>query len=99
MANVVITQLGPLYTLEEVKAYLRVDHSDDDALIQTIMDSAERQVLQYCNISIVPPGAEAVFKEAAIMVVASGYDLRGAAATTIPAGAREKIDPYRWLRV
>jgi uncharacterized phage protein (predicted DNA packaging) len=99
MANVVITQLGPLYTLQEVKAYLRVDHGDDDTLIQTIMDSAERQVLQYCNISVVPPGAEAVFKEAAMMVVASGYDLRGTAATTIPLGAREKINPYRWLRV
>lgn len=99
MANVVITELGPLYTLEEVKAYLRVEHDDDDTLIQTIMDSAEKQVLQYCNISLVPPGAEAMFKEAAMMVVASGYDLRGSAAVSIPLGAREKIDPYRWLRV
>lgn len=99
MANVVITQLGPLYTLPEVKAYLHVEHGDDDVLIQTLMDSAERQVLQYCNISIVPPGAEAVFKEAAMMIVASGYDLRGSAAVSIPLGARDKIDPYRWLRV
>jgi uncharacterized phage protein (predicted DNA packaging) len=99
MANVVITQLGPLYTLAEVKTYLHVDHGDDDGLIQTLMDSAEKQVLQYCNVSIVPPGAEAAFKEAAMMVVASGYDLRGSAATAIPLGARDKIDPYRWLRV
>ncbi len=99
MANVVITELGPLYTLDEVKAYLRVEHDDDDALIQSIMDSAEKQVLQYCNISLVPPDAEAVFKEAAMMVVASGFDLRGGAAVTIPLGAREKIEPYRWLRV
>jgi uncharacterized phage protein (predicted DNA packaging) len=99
MADVVITQLGPLYTLPEVKAYLRVEHSDDDALIQSIMDAAEKRVLQYCNISIVPPGAEAEFKLAAMMVVASGYDLRGAAALGVPLGAREKIDPYRWLRV
>lgn len=99
MANVVITQLGPLYTLDEVKAYLRVEHGDDDALIQTLMDAAERQVLQYCNISIVPPGAEAAFKTAAMMVVAGDYDLRGSVSGVIPLGAREKIDPYRWLRV
>jgi hypothetical protein len=99
MANVVITQLGPLYTLEEVKAYLHVEHGDDDELIQTLMDAAERQLLQYCNISIVPVGAEAVFKAAALMTVAGDYDLRGAASGVIPLGAREKINPYRWLRV
>lgn len=99
MANVVITQLGPLYTLEEVKDYLHVEHGDDDVLIQTLMDAAERQLLQYCNISIVPPGAEAAFKVAAMMTVAADYDLRGAASGIIPAGAREKVDPHRWLRI
>lgn len=99
MANVVITQLSPLYTLAEVKAYLRVEHGDDDALIQTIMDAAEAAVLQYCNLSLVPYGKEAVFKLAAMMAVAADYDVRGAASGQLPLGAREKIDPYRWLRV
>jgi len=99
MANVVITQLGPLYTLEEVKAYLRVDHSDDDALIQTIMDAAEKAVLKYCNINLVPYGEEAAFKLAAMMAVAADYDVRGAASGQLPLGARALIDSFRWLRV
>ncbi|MBW9113148.1 phage gp6-like head-tail connector protein [Rhizobium cauense] len=98
MANVVITQLGPLYTLEEVKEHLRVDTGDDDVTIQTYMDAAEASVLQYCNISLVPLGKEAVFKVAAMMYVATLYEDR-AGLEGLPKSSQLLIDPYRWLRV
>lgn len=39
-----------MWSLEEVKTYLRVDFSDDDALIQTLMDSALRFVKNVARI-------------------------------------------------
>jgi uncharacterized phage protein (predicted DNA packaging) len=106
MANVVITQLGPLFTLEEVKAHLRVDHSDDDAAIQLYMDAAVSAVLQYCNIALVPQGAEAAFKAAALLTVGDLYANResggvgvGSYDARMPFTVRALIDPYRWLRV
>lgn len=97
MPNVVITQTGPLYTLEEVKEALHVDHNDDDVLIQSYMDAAEQTVLQYCNISLVPLGKEATFKAAAMLVISQLYD-NGLACDGIPSGAKLLINPYRWLR-
>jgi uncharacterized phage protein (predicted DNA packaging) len=100
MGNVVIATLGPLYTIGEVKAHLKVESSDDDTLIGAMMDAAEQQVLQYCNISLVPFGKEATFKVAALMAISAMYDNRsGAAEATLPASARTLINPYRWLRV
>lgn len=100
MGNVVIATLGPLYSLGEVKTHLRVDGDDDDALIGAMMDAAEQQVLQYCNISLVPQGKEATFKVAAMMAVAAMYDARaGSGEVSLPASARNLINPYRWLRV
>lgn len=98
MGNVVITGTGPLYTLAEVKQHLRVDHSDDDATIQTYMDTAERAVLDYCNTAIVPFGKEAVFKTAAIMAVMQYYE-QGSAAVSLPQNSIGLVDPYRWRRV
>lgn len=98
MANVVITQLGPLYTLEEVKAHLRVDGSDGDDTIQAYMDAAENAVLQYCNVTLVPLGAESVFKVAALMVVSDLYENRSGG-EGVPKAAQVLINPYRWLRV
>ncbi|WP_108398783.1 head-tail connector protein [Devosia submarina] len=100
MANVVITQLGPLYSIEEVKQHLRVEGSDDDELIEAMMDAAEQQVLQYCNISLVPYGKEATFKVAALMAITAMYDNRaGEGEISLPASSRNLINPYRWLRV
>jgi hypothetical protein len=62
MANVVILTLGPLYTLDEVKQHLRVDSDDDDTSIETYMQAGETAVLQYCNLTFVPPGKEGIFK-------------------------------------
>lgn len=98
MGNVVITSTGPLYELAEVKEHLRVDVDDDDVVIQAYMDAAEKQVLQYCNISLVPVGAEATFKVAAMMVVATMYDNRSGE-RDLPLSSRLLVNPYRWLRV
>lgn len=98
MGNVVITDVGPLYSLEEVKAHLVVDMSDDDAIIESYMAAAETSVLQYCNVSLVPLGKEAVFKVAAMMYVAAMYEKRDGG-DGLPQGARLLLNPYRWLRV
>jgi hypothetical protein len=98
MANVVITEVGPLYTLEEVKAHLRVDTADDDASITTYMAAAEAAVLQYCNIPLVPFGAGEVFKVAALMMVGGLYEGR-TSNEGIPTASKLLINPYRWLRV
>jgi len=98
MANVVIASLGPLWTLEEVKEHLHVDSDDEDDLIAAYMDAAEQQVLQYCNISLVPYGKEATFKVAALMLVSTMYDNR-AGEISLPPSTINLINPYRWLRV
>jgi uncharacterized phage protein (predicted DNA packaging) len=100
MGNVVIATLGPLYSIDEVKLHLRVESDDDDELIEAMMDAAEQQVLQYCNISLVPYGKEATFKVAALMAISAMYDNRsGSAEAILPASAKTLINPYRWLRV
>ena len=103
MLNVVVTGTGPLFTLDEAKAQLGVEHSGDDALIGTYMDAAVAVILQYCNLSLVPDGAipEAAFKVAALMMVTQFYSLRGDVpeTVTVPGPVRLMIDPYRWLRV
>lgn len=98
MADVVVVELGPLYTLEEVKSHLRVDTSDDDTTIQAYMDAAEKAVLQYCNVALVPLGAESVFKVAALMIVSDLYENRSGG-EGVPKAAQLLINPYRWLRV
>ncbi|RYE43614.1 MAG: phage gp6-like head-tail connector protein [Hyphomicrobiales bacterium] len=104
MANVVIASLGPLYTLEEVKAHLHVDSADDDVSIQNYMNAAEQAVLQYCNASLVPYGKEATFKQAALLLVGHYYANReavvtGTIATALPFSVSALLDPHRWLRV
>lgn len=98
MGNVVIATLEPLFTIEEVKQHLNVDFSDDDALIQTYMDAAEKLVLQYCNIPLVPFEKGPVFKVAALIAVTDMYENRGGK-DGLPSASRLLIDPYRWLRV
>lgn len=98
MGNIVITELGPLYTLAEVKAHLRVDATDDDATIEAYMEAAEKAVLQYCNVSLVPYGAESVFKVAALMIVSDFYENRSGG-EGVPKAAQFLINPYRWMRI
>ena len=39
-----------IITLEEMKNYLRVDHSDDDALIESLISSSERLCMDVARI-------------------------------------------------
>jgi uncharacterized phage protein (predicted DNA packaging) len=98
--DVVVLTTGPLLTLDEAKAHLRVDGDDEDALIQTYMDAAVSKVLQYCNLSLVPTGEAAVaaFKAAALLVTGDLYANREPVLTDQSDVAR-LINPYRWLRV
>lgn len=98
MADVVIKTLGPLFTLAEVKAHLRVEHGDDDAIITAYMDAAVGRILMYCNAAFVPVGHEAEFKAAGLLAVGVLYDNRSDGAD-LPIASQRLIDPYRNLRV
>lgn len=100
MADIVITALGPLWELDEVKAAIRVDHDDDDTLIQAYMDAAEQAMLRFCNIALIPYGQESVFKAAGFITVGAFYDNRsGEEGDGLPAAARKLIWPYRWVAI
>ena len=100
MADIVITSVGPLWTLAEVKTAIHVDHADDDALIQAYMDAAEQAMLRFCNLTLVPFGQEAVFKAAGFLTVGAFYDSRGGEeGDGLPVAARRLIWPYRWLPI
>ena len=98
--NVVVTETGPLFTLEEAKEHLRVDGDDEDVIIQVYADAAVARVLQYCNLALVPAGAVpiAAFKAAALLALGDLYDNREPVFTDASA-IRNLIDSYRWLRV
>lgn len=100
MLNVVVTNTGPLFSLEEAKLHLRVDGTDEDVLIGAYSDAAVSRVLQYCNLSLVPSGdgPVAAFKAAALLALGDLYANREPVLTD-NAPIRSLIDPYRWLRV
>ena len=96
MANIVIKTLGPLWTLAEVKSDLNVEDEGDDALISAYMEAAERAMLRFCNLTLVPYGEDAVFKVAGFFIVRSFYDERQEQpADDIPGPARKLLWPYR----
>ena len=98
--NVVVTDTGPLFTLEEAKEHLRVDGDDEDVMIGIYSDAAVARVLQYCNISTIPDHAPTVaaFRGAALLALGDLYANREPVLTDGSA-IRSLIDPYRWLRV
>lgn len=98
--NVVVTETGPLFTLDEARAHLRVDSGEEDALIGAYSDAAVAHVLQYCNIATVPDGPvpEAAFKVAALITLTAFFERRPLNADEARS-VRDLIDFYRWLRV
>lgn len=67
-----------MLTLATTKLHLRVDHSDEDALIQSLMDTATAACADYLNM----PAADLVVavpapvKSAALLLVGSLYEQR-----------------------
>jgi len=67
-----------MLTLPETKLHLRVDHDDEDALIQSLMDTAAAACADYLNM----PAADLVVavpapvKSAALLLVGSLYEQR-----------------------
>ena len=98
--NVVVTETEPLVTLEDAKAHLRVDHSDDDAVITIYLDGAVARVMGYVNLQLVPdsPIAEAAFRSAALLALGELYANREPLLTP-GSPIANLIDPYRFLRV
>ena len=43
----------PAVSLDAAKAFLRVDHSDEDALITDLIDAATRQIEDRCGVSLI----------------------------------------------
>lgn len=96
MADIVIKTLGPLWTLADVKLDLNVEDDGDDTLISAYMEAAERAMLRFCNLTLVPFGEEAVFKVAGFLIVRSFHDERQETpGSDIPGTARKLLWPYR----
>jgi uncharacterized phage protein (predicted DNA packaging) len=110
MLNVVVIEggLGPLFSREEAKRHMRVDHNDDDTLIDIYSDAAVSAAMGYVTRAQVPddPHAVAAFRAAALLMLGDLYDNReterdvaGASAPAVPASSRFLLNPWRLLSV
>lgn len=57
----VVTPPATELSLTTVKSYLRIDFSDDDSLITTLIQSARERAEQYCNRSFITQTLEAYY--------------------------------------
>lgn len=110
MLNVVVGVDGPepLFSIIEAKKHLRVDHADDDSLIEIYADAAVSAALGYVTRPQVPddPRAVAAFKGAALLMMGDLYvtreterDAGPAAAIVVPTSAQFLLNPWRLLTV
>lgn len=103
MLNVVVLTVGPLFDLTEAKQHLRVDHADDDTMIEGYADAAVLSCLDFCDRKLVPQGAEPAFRSAALLTLGGLYNSResiitGATVTLNPT-VENLLRPYRIIRV
>jgi len=103
MINAVVLTTGPLVTLDQAKAHLRVDGDDEDALIETYADAAVRSCLKNTDRELVPQDAEAVFRAAALLTLGDFYANRESVVAGQSFGlsptAEMLLGPYRLIRV
>jgi len=67
-----------MLTLAATKLHLRVDHNDEDALIQSLMDTATAACADYLNMEAADlvVAVPAPVKSAALLLVGSLYEQR-----------------------
>lgn len=101
--NVVVLTTGPLLSLDEAKAHLRVDSNDEDELIQLYTDAAVQACLTYCDLKLVPVGAEPSFKAAALLNLGDLYNSREAVVigtiSSMNPTAENLLRPFRTIRI
>lgn len=95
--------LLPLITLEEAKRHLRVDDSDSDELIALYADAAVQSCLMWCDVKLVPVGAEPSFKAAALLNLSDLFANREAVVAGRSFGVNPTVErllqPFRLYRV
>ena len=69
-----------MLTLNETKMHLRVDHSDEDTLINSLMQAATAAACDYLNVETLGLDAPAPVKSAALLLVGDLYANREAQA-------------------
>ncbi|GEC02311.1 head-tail connector protein [Brevundimonas diminuta] len=103
MLDVVVLTVGPLFDLAEAKQHLRVDHDDDDTLIEGYADAAVLSCLDFCDRKLVPQGAEPAFKAAALLTLGGLYNSResviAGATVALNPTVEALLRPYRIIRV
>jgi len=101
--GVVVLTTGPLLTLEEAKLHLRVDGEDEDTLIEAFVDAASLAVVNYCDLKLVPQGAEPAFKAGALLTIGDLYASREAVIVGTIVAVNPTVEallrPYRIIRV
>lgn len=101
--DVVVLTTGPLLTIDEAKAHLRIDGGDEDELIQLYTDAAVQACLTYCDLKLVPVGAEPSFKAAALLNLGDQYCNREAVTAGQTYGvnptAENLLRPFRTIRI
>lgn len=101
--NVVVLTTGPLLELAEAKAHLRVDSNDENDLIQLYTDAAVQACLTYCDLKLVPQGAEPSFKAAALLNLGDLYGSREAVVigtiSSMNPTAENLLRPFRTIRI
>lgn len=101
--NAVVLTTGPLLSLDDAKAHLRIDGNDEDELIQLYTDAAVQACLTYCDLRLVPIGAEPSFKAAALLNLGDLYGSREAVVAGQSYGVNPTgenlLRPFRTIRI
>ena len=68
--------MAALLTLDEAKLHCRIDHNDEDSLLDALIATATTAVADYMNVTSVDDTAPAPVKSAALLLVGSLYEQR-----------------------
>ena len=103
MISVVVLATGPLLTIDEARLHLHVDGPDEDTLIGLYADAAVQSCLNWCDLKLVPQGAEPSFKAAALLNLGDLYANRESVVAGQTFGvnptAQMLLQPYRLIRI